>query len=92
MIGLAILVCLLAGPDGKWVKKFLPTTANRLVFLITVLFIVGSGISQGIDSLRHGEKGLGYFSLAMYGLCVLALWRFINSWWINKAVSGERGA
>ena len=44
MIGLAILVCLLAGPDGKWVKKFLPTTANRLVFLITVLFIVGSEI------------------------------------------------
>ena len=52
-------------------EEFLPTTANRLVFLITVLFIVGSGISQGIDSLRHGEKGLGYFSLAMYGLCVL---------------------
>lgn len=44
MIGLAILVCLLAGPNGKWVKKFLPTTANRLVFLIIVLFIVGSGI------------------------------------------------
>ena len=46
-MGVVVLVCLLTGPHARWVKRFLPNTANRAAFVVIVIGIIVSWIVQG---------------------------------------------
>jgi hypothetical protein len=83
MVGVIILVCLLTGPRAKWVKRFLPNTANRIVFIVIVALGIIASTLQGASSLSHGDRGEGYFTLVFNALCVAALLRFIYDWWLK---------
>jgi hypothetical protein len=70
-----VLIVLLFGPRAKWVKRFLPNTANRVVFLVII-----SGLIVG---WFEGDRGEGYFSVVLALLCAGFLDRFISEWWLK---------
>ena len=82
-MGIVILICLLTGPNARWVKRFLPNTPNRIVFLIIVIALIVAYTVLGIGSVSHGERGEGYFTLTVAALCGIALYRFIYDWWLR---------
>ncbi len=83
MLGLVIFVCLLRGPSAKWVQRFLPSTANRIVFVLLVGVFVVASLFQGAASVAHGDRGEGYFTLTFAVLCIAALFRFVYDWWLR---------
>jgi hypothetical protein len=85
MIGIVIFLCLLAGPNAGWVKKFLPNTATRLVFLALMLLIMALGIEQEIRAIADTAT-LGCAIAVSIGIIsgLFALWRFVNAWWIRS--------
>jgi hypothetical protein len=53
-MGLILFACLLSGPKARWVKRFLPNTANRVVFVIIVgALILALGL-QGYKTFTGG--------------------------------------
>lgn len=82
MLAIAIFLCLLMGPNAKWVKRFLPGTANRIVFLVIVVGLILAWLVQGTGSVKHGDHG-GYITLTFAVLCGGALYRFIYDWWLR---------
>jgi hypothetical protein len=78
---------LLSGPRAKWVKRFLPTTANRIVFVALVSLAILASTFQGVDSISRGDQGAGYFTLGFNVLCIAALFRFIYDWWLKARQS-----
>lgn len=73
MLLLAILICLLVGPNAKWVKRFLPNNANRIVFVTAITGLVIAWLIQGIGNITHGDRGEGYFTLTLSALSCRAL-------------------
>ena len=82
MLAIPMFLCLLVGPRAKWVKRFLPSTANRIVFVVIVVALIVAWIVQGTGSLTHGDRG-GYVTLAFAVLSGGALYRFIYDWWLK---------
>jgi len=82
MLAIPIFLCLLVGPHAKWVKRFLPSTANRIVFVVIVAALIVVWIVQGTGSVTHGDRG-GYITLTFAVLCGAALYRFIYDWWLR---------
>jgi hypothetical protein len=87
-VGLLIFVCLLTGPHARWVKRFLPNTANRVVFVLIVTGMIVAWVVQGIELMKHGERGQEYFPFAFALLCGGALYRFVHVWWVRTEKSG----
>ena len=87
-MGLLIFVCLLTGPHARWVKRFLPNTANRVVFVLIVTGMIVAWVVQGIELMKHGERGQEYFPFAFALLCGGALYRFVHVWWVRTEKSG----
>jgi len=83
MLGILLIACLIMGPRQRWVKKFLPNTANRVVFTVVIVALIVFSLFQGISVLALGERGLGYYTLAYSVLCIVGLYRFIHVWWIR---------
>ena len=81
-MGIVIFICLLTGPHAKWVKRFLPNTANRVIFVLIVAGIIAAWIVQGVEIMRH-DPGKEYFAFASAILCSGALYRFIHVWWVR---------
>lgn len=84
MLGIIIFVCLCMGPRAKWVKRFLPGTANRVVFVIIVTAMIVAWVIQGVGGVDHGGRGVAYFTLIFAVLFCAGLWRFIYEWWIRS--------
>ncbi len=82
MLAIPIFACLLMGPRAKWVTKFLPSTANRVVFVLIIVGLIVAWTIQGAGSLTHGDRG-GYFNLTLAVLCGGTLYRFIHDWWLR---------
>ena len=82
MLAIPIFICLLMGPRAKWVTKFLPSTANRIVFVVIVLALIVAWIVLGVGSVSHGDRG-GYLNLTFAALSGAALYRFIYEWWLR---------
>lgn len=82
MLAIPIFACLLMGPRAKWVTKFLPSTANRIVFLVIVIALIVAWSVLAAGSVSHGDRG-GYVNLTFAALCGAALYRFIYEWWIR---------
>ena len=87
MLGIVILICLLLGPRAGWVKRFLPTTANRVVFVTIVSALIVVWVVQAIGNLNQGVQGEGYFGLAISAVCAGSLYRFISEWWLKDTSS-----
>jgi len=87
MLAIPIFLCLLFGPRAKWVKRFLPSTANRVVFVLIVVGLIVAWIVQGAGSVNHGDRG-GYVNLIFAVLCFFALYRFIHEWWVSARPEG----
>jgi hypothetical protein len=89
-MGLILFACLLSGPKARWVKRFLPNTANRVVFVIIVgALILALGL-QGYKTFTGGTLEGGYFPFVEALLCAVALYRFIVEWWLRSPVSGAQ--
>ena len=82
-----IFLCLLFGPRAKWVKRFLPSTANRVVFVLIVVGLIVAWIIEGTGSVNHGGRG-GYVNIVFAVLCSFPLYRFIHEWWVNTRPEG----
>jgi hypothetical protein len=76
------------GPRAKWAKRFLPNSANRIVFLILVCTLIVVWMVQGVGDVVHGDRGEGYFTVTYAVLCGAALCRFIYEWWMRTPVEG----
>jgi hypothetical protein len=83
-MGVVIFICLLSGPHARWVKKFLPNTTNRILFILIVSGIIVAWIVQAVEVINHGQRGQEYFPLAFAVLCGGALYRFIHVWWVKS--------
>jgi hypothetical protein len=82
-MGIVIFICLLTGPHTKWVKRFLPNTANRVIFVVIVTGMVAAWIVQGTELINHAKGGEQYFPFACAILCGGALYRFVHVWWVR---------
>ena len=82
MLAIPIFLCLLVGPHAKWVKRFLPSTANRIVFVIIVAALIVAWIVQGTGSVTHRGRE-GYITWTFAVLYGAALYRFIYDWWLR---------
>jgi hypothetical protein len=72
-MGVGVFVCLLTGPHARWVKRFLPNTANRAMFVIIVTGIIVAWIVQALELMKRDGRGQEYFSLTFALLCSCAL-------------------
>ena len=88
MLAVVLFACLVLGPRAKWVKRILPNTANRIVFVVIVIALAITWMVQGFGTVSHGDKGEGYFTLTFATLCGLSLFRFIYDWWLSAPTSG----
>jgi hypothetical protein len=82
VLAIPIFLCLLVGPHARWVKRFLPNTANRVVFVVIIAAVIVALIVQGASGAAHGDGG-GYLNLTFGVLCGAALYRFIYEWWLR---------
>jgi hypothetical protein len=64
------------------VKRFLPNTANRVVFVVIIAAVIVALIIQGASGVTHGDGG-GYLNLTFGGLCGATLYRFVYEWWLR---------
>jgi xanthine/uracil permease len=80
VLAIPIFLCLLVGPRAKWVKRFLPSTANRIVFVVIVVALIVAWIVEGTGSVSRGDRG-GYVILTFAVLCGAALCRFVYDGW-----------
>jgi ABC-type arginine/histidine transport system permease subunit len=80
-----VLIVLIFGPRAKWVKRFLPNTANRVVFMVIISALIVGWFVMGIINVVEGDRGEGYFSVVLALLCAGALYRFISEWWLKGA-------
>jgi hypothetical protein len=80
-----VLIGLLFGPHSKGVKRFLPNTANRVVFMVVMSALIVDWFVMGIIKVVEGDRGEGYFGVALAVLCAGALYRFISEWWLKGA-------
>jgi hypothetical protein len=72
------------GPHAQWVKRFLPNTANRLVFIVIVVALIVASVVVGTNLFHRGETFGGYFYIAQGLLCGGALTRFPYTWWFKS--------
>jgi hypothetical protein len=84
MLGIIVFVVLLSGPQAKWVKRFLPNTANRIVFTVPIVICIVAWLGFGINDIIVGNRGEGIFSLALSLIVGAAFYRFANEWWLKK--------
>jgi len=82
-LGIVIFVCLLTGPHARWVRRFLPNTANRVVFVLVVTGIIVAWVVQALGLVKRG-RGEEYFPLTFALLCGGALYRFVHVWWVRR--------
>ena len=83
MLATPIFLCLLVGPHARWVKRFLPNTANRVVFVVIIAAVIVALIVQGASGVTHGDGG-GYLNLSVSPLlCGAALYRFVYQLWLR---------
>jgi hypothetical protein len=80
-----VLIVLLFGPRAKWVKRFLPNTANRVVFMVIISALIVGWFVMGILNVVEGDTGEGYFGVGLAMLCAGALYRFISERWLKGA-------
>jgi hypothetical protein len=78
-----VLIVLLFGPRAKWVKRFLPNTANRVVFIVIISALIVGWFVMGVFNVVEADRGEGYFGMAIAVLCGGALYRFISEWWLR---------
>lgn len=92
MLGIIVFIVLLSGPHAKWVQKFLPNTANRIVFTVPVAVCIVAWLVVGIGDIATGNRGEGFFSLVLSVLVGAAFYRFVNEWWFkkNKVVTASK--
>jgi hypothetical protein len=80
-----ILIILLVGPRAGWVKRFLPNTANRVVFTVLISALIVTWLGMGIAALLQGAQSDGYIDLVFSLLTAGAFYRFISEWWLKGA-------
>jgi hypothetical protein len=90
VLAIPIFLCLLMGPHARWVKRFLPSTANRVVFVVIIVAVIVALIVQGAGGVTHGDRE-GYFDLTFAVLCGIALHRFVYEWWLRSQVQQPPG-
>lgn len=73
------------GTHARWVKRFLPSTANRVVFVVILVAVTVALIVQGAGGVTQEDRG-GYFDLTFAVLCGAALHRFVYEWWLRSQV------
>ena len=88
-MGIVVFACLLAGPHARWVKRFLPTTANRVVFVVIVTGVIVAWLVQGFQFLRTDAHGKEYFPFAYAILCGGAIYRFVHVWWVKPEANNS---
>jgi hypothetical protein len=91
MLGIIVVICLFLGPKSKVVKRFLPNTANRAVFVAFVSALILLWTVMGISSISSGSPMEGDFDLGFAGLTGIALYRYIAVWWMKGARGGQLG-
>ena len=89
-MGVGVFVCLLTGPHARWVKRFLPNTANRAMFVIIVTGIIVAWIVQALELMKRDGRGQEYFPRTFALLCSGALYRFIHVWWVRPGSQQPR--
>lgn len=82
-MGIVVFLCLLTGPHARWVKRFLPNTPNRAVFVLIVTGMIVAWIVQGLELMKPHGRGREYFPFTFALLCSGALYRFIHVWWVR---------
>ncbi len=87
-MGIVVFVCLLTGPKARWVKRFLPNTTNRVVFVVIVSGMIVAWVAQGVELMKAGGLGRDYyFPFTFALLCGGALYRFVHVWWMRPEKS-----
>jgi len=78
-----VFFVLVSGPNAKWVKRFLPDTANRVLFTAAMSALLLGWFVMGVVSIVQGRAGEGLFSIALSVACAAALYPFIAAWWLR---------
>lgn len=83
MLAIPLFLCLLMGPHGKWVKRFLPNPVNRIAFISIIVVLIAAPFVEGANLLHRGETFGGYFYISQAILCGATLMRFPYIWWFK---------
>jgi hypothetical protein len=84
LLAVPLFLCLLIGPHARWVRRFLPDTANRLLFIAIVVALIVASVIEGTTLLHRGQTFGGYFYITQALLCGSALIRFPYIWWFKS--------